>query len=227
MSADKYSRKFKIAGTFILLFFHIIHMHILKPLCTLFQIIYLIIIVDIAPDADQTIERRSVTRQYIESGIIIAGWAIMAIFPIVNLIRNGMQIIILHESFFSKLFITIYLAIETFLNLPMTFIYSNTTYSIFLFQERGVEQLLSPKMLFYPTSYSQSIIELIRHTVEPAFFFGIGMIKNAQISQNYKNGYLVILLQIMLALCFIKFMVNLLLIFFKIWTTYKEKSKNK
>jgi hypothetical protein len=217
------SSKVKVAGIFSLLFFHIIHIHILKPLCTIFQIIYIIFIVDIAPDADQTIERRGVKRTYIESGIITAGWAIMILFPIINIINKGMKIILLHESFLSKVFITIYLTIETFLNLPMTFLYSNSTYSIFLFEERGIEQLLSPTMIFFPTTYSMSNIELVRHLLEPAFFFGIGLLKNEQISENFKNGYLVILLQIMLCLCFIKFMVNFLLIIYKIWSLCVRK----
>jgi hypothetical protein len=226
MSVSKFS-KLKVTGIFSLLFFHIIHIHILKPLCTVFQIIYIIIIVDIAPDADQTLERRSVKRTYIESGIILAAWVIMIIFPLINLLNRGMKIILLNDSFFSKFFTTLYLIIETFINLPMTFLYSNTTYSIFLFEERGVEQLLSPTMIFFPTTYSMSNIELIRHLIEPAFFFGIGMIKNGQISENFKNGYLVILLQIMLCLCFIKFIVNLLLIIYKIWSVCVKKSKSK
>jgi hypothetical protein len=222
MSESKFS-KLKVGGIFTLLFFHIIHIHILKPLCTIFQIIYIIFIVDIAPDADQTIERRNVKRTYIENSIILAGWVIMIIFPIINLLNKGMKIIVLCESFISKCFTTIYLVIETFLNLPMTFLYSNTTYSIFLFEERGVEQLLSPTMIFFPTTYSMSNIELIRHLIEPAFFFGIGLLKNNQISENFKNGYLVILLQIMLCLCFIKFIVNFLLIIYKILTLCHRK----
>jgi hypothetical protein len=226
MSESKFS-KLKITGIFLLLFFHIIHIHILKPLCTLFQIIYIIFIVDIAPDADQTLERRSVKRTYIEDGIILAGWVIMIIFPLINILNRGMKIILLNESFLSKFFTTLYLIIETFLNLPMTFLYSNTTYSIYLFEERGVEQLLSPTMIFFPTSYTMSNIELIRHLIEPAFFLGIGLLKNAQISENFKNGYLVILLQIMLCLCFIKFAVNVLLIIYKIWTVCVKKAKSK
>lgn len=212
---------------FSLLSFHIIHIHILKPLCTVFQIIYIILIVDVAPDADQTIERRNVKRTYIENGIIIAGWAIMILFPLINIITRGVKIILLYDSFFSKIFTSIYLIIETFFNLPMTFLYSNTTYSIFLFEERGVEQVLSPTWIFFPTTYSMSNIELIRHLIEPAFFFGIGMLKNSQISENFKNGYLVIVLQIMLCLCFIKFIVNFLLIIYKIWSVCVKKVKSK
>jgi hypothetical protein len=143
------------------------------------------------------------------------------------MLNKGMKIILLNESFLAKIFTTICLSIETFLNLPMTFLYSNTTHSIFLFEERGIEQMLSPVMIFFPTTYSMSNIELIRHLIEPAFYFGIGMIKNSQISNNNKNGYLVILLQIMLCLCFVKFMVSLLLIIYKIWTVCIKKDKKR
>ena len=67
-----------------------------------------------------------------------------------------------------------------------------------LFEERGIEQLLSPVMIFFPTTYSMSNIELVRHLIEPAFFFGIGMMKNSQISDNFKNGYLSQQIKIML-----------------------------
>jgi hypothetical protein len=216
---------FKMIVYLIFLFFHIILIHFLNPMSKIFQIMFLTTIAFVAPDEDTKSSEESISnaKVYIEAGIITVGWIILLIFPIISLFTRGMKIIVLQESLISKLFTAFYLIIECFFTLPTTFFLSNSAYSIYLFEERGIEQFISPYLIFFPTDYTTSAVELIRHTIEPIFFIIFGFVKNEQIKGNYIKEFLVILLQIMVILCIITFIGNIFIIIYKINKKIKSK----
>jgi hypothetical protein len=201
--------RIKFIGFTILMFFHIILTHIIKPVCTIFQMVFLTVIVQVKTDEDD--DSGSIVI-YMSPGILAVGWAIMFIFPLIGFFQSGVRIVALKETFLSKAFMTIYILIECILNFPLTFFYEHPSHSIYLFNENGMEKLLSPTLIFFPTIYTMSIIEIIRNFLEPIYFFVIGLIKWQQIKVNYHSGFFVILLEIMLSICVCRFLANLLVV---------------
>jgi hypothetical protein len=120
-----------------------------------------------------------------------------------------------------------YILIECVFNFPLTFFYEHPMYSIYLFEEQGIEKLLSPKLLFFPTTYTMSVVELIRNFLEPIYFFAVGIIKYQQIKNNYTSGFFVILLEIMLAICICRLIANVLVLVGKLKLTEKLSKKVK
>jgi hypothetical protein len=206
------------------LFFHIILTHLIKPVCTIFQMVFLTVIVNVKTDQDEETDSDVV---YMSSGVIVIGWAIMFILPLISFFQRGLRIVALKDTFLSKVFMGIYILIECILNFPLTFFYEHPSHSIYLFNEQGMEKLLSPTLIFFPTIYTMSLVEIIRNFLEPIFFFAIGIIKWRQIRDNFLSGFFVILLEIMLAICVCRLIANILVLIGKLKLMEKLTKKIK
>ena len=206
-----FSYKFQILLYMIFLFLHSIKVYIIRPLGTILQIVLLTTIANVKAN-----ELSETASNLISGGIKIIGWIIIFILPLYHFFATGLKIISIQDSFFSRIFSIIFLLVEITLNLPLTFLYENNLYSIFLFEERGVEQLLSPWLIFFPTDYIKSVFEIIRHFIDPIFFFGIGYYKYSEIKSNNYEAYLIILLQLMLVFCIFRIIGNFVIMILRI-----------
>lgn len=219
---NKRKLRFKIVFYMILLFIHTGLIYFVKPICTLLEIVFLTKIIKVSTDSNVPVNSAAL-KTVINNGLLVVGWLLILLLPLVNFFMIGLKIIAVHDSFFGRMLAVILLLIETILNVPLTFLYPNNIYSIFLFQERGIEQLINPWLIFFPTVYTKSIFEIIRNFIEPGFFFAIGFIKYNDIKNNAYEEYLVILLQMMLVLCILKIVGNIVTLIMKIRENRKKK----
>lgn len=214
--------KLKILFYLVIIFLHTFLVYIIKPLCFVLGIIFLTAIVNIKVD-----EEKNELSHLLKNGVITVGWVILFILPIYNLFAVGLKIIAIHKTYFSKFLAFILLMIEIIVNLPCTFIYPNNLYSIFLFEEKGIEQLLSPWLIFFPTVYIKSICEIIRNFIDPLFFLIVGFLKLHEVRDNPYQTYLIIILQIMLAACIIRIIGNIIILIIRIKSSLKKGWKVK
>lgn len=208
------------------LFFIICHLcliYVVKPMLVVIEIIFLssisyvqILMEDGTPKEDQ-----------INDGLLIIGWFILLVLPLYHLFTIGLKIIFVQNSIFRKINTIFFILIEILLNLPMPFMYKSNLYSVYLFEETGVKQILAPWLIFFPTEYISSFFEIFRNFVDPFFFFIIGYIKLDKISTNIYQSYQIIVLYLMLMLCFLRIIGNLFILIIKIKRIINRKNSNK
>jgi len=191
----------------ILLILNTIFNYLIKPISTIFDIVYLTNIVGLSENG---------LKSSIGTIIIMIGWLILIILPLFHLFTTGIGIIGVHESFFGKLWAVMILLIEIILNIPLTFLYESNMYSIYLFEEKKYKQLLNPWLVFFPTEYTESKYEIVRNFIHPGFFFLFGIIKYQKIKTNTINRYLKIILVLQILLCISRFLGNLVITIKKI-----------
>jgi hypothetical protein len=203
-------RKFKLQIIFYLIYIilNTIFVYVIKPLTTFLQLIFLTTIIWVHADENKNTLGGSTKDSIIGGGLVAFGYVLIFLIPLYHFFTIGFAIVAIHDRLFSKIFATITIFIETITAIPLTFFYSNNLYSVFLFEERGFEQLLAPWLVFFPTVYCKSIFEIVRNFIDPLYFFGIGIIKYNELKINQFQAYLVILIQLMLCLCIFKIVGN-------------------
>jgi hypothetical protein len=191
---------------------HLILIYVVKPMVMVIEFIFLTSIQDI----EILLENGKLIDDKINNGVLTIGWFILLILPLYHLFSLGIKIIFIQNSIFRKLNTLLYILIEIMLNIPIPFMYSSNLYSVFLFEEKGVKQILAPWLIFFPTKYISSFFEIFRNFVDPIFFFILGLIKLGKISTNIYQSYPILVLYLMLSLCFLRVIGNLFILIIKI-----------
>jgi len=187
----------------VLLLLYTIMIYVIKPITLILEIIFLTSIVNV-----RDFENNENYNPNLSNWVLVIGWLIIIFLPFFNLFKSGWKIILLQDSFLKKVWVTTLLIIEVITNIPMTFCYEHNLYSIFLFEETGITQLLNTWVIFFPTEYILSPVELIRNFIESGFFIGISFIKYFEIQKNYYQVYKCLLLQVLIAFCIMKIIYN-------------------
>jgi len=195
----------------LLIILFTVWVYIIRPLCVFLEIFFLTSVVNVKPKEYSSEEAKAVS-----SILMLIGWLIILLLPIYNFITVGIRIIILQQFFLGKFFVGLFNLIEAIFNIPLTFLYETNLYSIFLYEEKGIKQLLNPWLIFFPTEYMLSVFELIRNTIEPAYFCYVGFTKLTEIRNNNYQQFSIMLNQLMIALCLIRLIGNVVMIIIRI-----------
>jgi hypothetical protein len=212
------TKKLSILFYLILVVLHTVLQYIIKPLGVFLEIVFLTSTVSIK--SSETDLNLSST---ISGSIDAIGWLIIFLIPFYHFFTLGLKIITIQRDFFGRLYIGIINLVEIIFNLPLTFMYSSNLYSVYLYEEKGVKQLLSPWLVFFPTEYNLSVFELLRNFLDPGFFTALGLIKYNEIKVNQYQAFNIVILQLMIALCVMRFIGNFFLIIVKIKSGLNKK----
>ena len=150
---------------FILFIIFGIIVHIIKPASTFFSIFLLTRFVKTKKN-----EITDENAKGLNKGIKTIGWLIIFLLPLVHIIKKGHRIILIQKNWVQKIYVTILLLIELYFQFPLTFLYENNLHSIFLWEQKGIEQLLSPWIIFFPTDFLIDWFEIIRQVFDSIFF---------------------------------------------------------
>jgi hypothetical protein len=216
------SINFKIIFYLLLVMLNTLLIYIIKPICVILELIFLTTIVNVKPNEFQITES-----ELLSMGMKAIGWIIIFLIPLYHFFTLGLKIISIQRHFFGKLYIGIFNLIEILFNIPLTFCYSSNLYSVFLYEEKGVKQLLSPWLVFFPSEYILSVYEILRNFIEPGFFFALGFMKFNEIKNNEYQAYQIVILQLMIALCVLRFMGNIFNLVIKIRSGLASKKMKK
>ena len=173
---DKSSEECNICMFFLMIMIFIFFKYFIKIFAKISSIYFLVNIAIL--DASKT------KRKFFEYPYSIVGFLILCIYPLINFITPGYEIISIQNTNFQKFSCVILILFESLLEIPLTFFYENNMYSIYLFQEEGVEKLLAPWLIFYPTRHILSAISLLRNILECFYFIGLGTYAYLYLSIN-------------------------------------------
>jgi len=198
---------------FVIVFF-IIFVYIIRPLAKFSALYFLVNIA--ALDKDQTALGKRVFTDFTAYPYPIVGFFIMLVYPLQYYISPGIGIISIQSSNAQKFISVILIFFECILEIPLTFFYDCNMYSIFLFDEVGIEKLLSPWLIFYPTAFVLSTQEIIRNLLDSVYFVVIGGIQYLDVAYKPYNSSETNIIMIMIALNVFKFGYTMILFFIKI-----------
>ena len=191
----------------IILLIQAIMTHIIKPVTTFLEIILLTRITDI-----RTNEENSSSAHSLSDGVIALGWLILFLLPLINFFSVGIHIISIQKGVCLKIYVFILSLFEIYFQFPLTFMYTNNLHSVFLFDQRGLEQLLCPWLIFFPSDYIISVCEIIRQLVDTVYFFICGYCVYDDIKDNKYQAFNVSFLLCLLVLCAMKFVSVIVMI---------------
>ena len=184
----------------IILLIQAIMTHIIKPVSTFLQIILLTRITDIKTD-----EQNASSPHSISNGVIALGWLILFLLPLINFFSVGIQIISIQKGVCLKIYVFVLSLFEIYFQFPLTFLYGNNLHSVFLFEQRGLEQLLCPWLIFFPSDYLISVCEIIRQLIDTVFFFICSYCVYNDIKDNKYQTFNISFLLCLLVLCAMRF----------------------
>lgn len=197
----------------ILLILFILYQYLLIPFAFVIEIIFLTngIVQEVDPTSSTTV-------QVISNSVNVVGWLVLFVLPLVTFFLHGLSIVIIQDTLLLKLWITIVTLLESILNIPLTFLYKNNLYSIFLYQERGFNQSLNPWIVFYPTKLIKSWVEIIKMFITSLFFFIVGIYAYSKIKVNISKTFIVAISLTMIIVNLIRILALICIIIFKYTT---------
>jgi len=204
------------------LFSFIIFIYVIKPLSLYFNLLFLFKIANIIPESTETGHT-----EYLE-GFTYYYIGYIALFGVslAHFFTTAYKIIIIQDNPVKKLYVFFLLLIEILVDIPLTFLYQENIYSIFLFDEVGVEQLIAPWLIFYPTKHIKSIVGIIKNVIESIFFFVVGFLKFKDLTISQFNQIYITQSLVVITLSFIKFAVYLIIICIRVADSVGEDDKN-
>lgn len=201
---------FKFVLMLIIVFIQAIMTHIIKPVCTFLEIIFLTRTVDIKRG-----EFNASSAETLSDGVRSLGWLIIFLLPFINFFSVGIMVIMIQKSVISKIYVLFLSLFEILFQFPLTFMYRSNLHSVFLFEQRGLEQLLCPWLIFFPSDYILSVYEIIRQLIESIFFFVCGYFVYDDIKDNKYQAFNVSFLLVLMVLCAMKFVSVIVMIFIR------------
>lgn len=193
------------------IFIQVVLTHIMKPSCTFLEIIFLTRIVNINKNGEL-----SKFEKNLNTGVKAIGWVIIFALPLVHLFLTGIMIISIQKGFIRKIYVTILCLFEIIFQFPLTFMYSNTLHSIYLFDQRGIEQILCPWLIFFPCDFVLSVFEIARQLIDSIFFCVFGIKVYEDIKANKYQSFNFTFLMLMIVLCVFRIVGALAMIVIRI-----------
>ena len=210
---------------FILFIIFGIIVHIIKPASTFFSIFLLTRFVKTKKN-----EITDENANGLNKGIKTIGWLIIFLLPLVHIIKKGHRIILIQKNWVQKIYVTILLLIELYFQFPLTFLYENNLHSIFLWEQKGIEQLLSPWIIFFPTDFLIDWFEIIRQVFDSIFFFSATMKLYLDIENNKYQSFTLYFMILSMVFYWIRIIFAIGMLFVKIIvgdSSPREKKKRK
>jgi len=146
--------KFKIIFYILYILAFIIFLYIIKPISFCIELYFLTATSSISDNTN----------------LLYIGWFLIFLLPLIHIYTDGIKIISIQETIFLKIYTGIIILFELYIMVPIPFMHTKTIYSIYLFNERGIELIIAPWLIFFPTSYVLSFIEIFRNLLKSFFF---------------------------------------------------------
>jgi len=194
-----------------LIFLNIILIYIIKPFSTIFYFIFFERFNNTLKD-----EREKDSKKKIKKVFIVFGYLIIFLLPTFHFFTRGIYILVHHKGCLYKIYIFIILCIEIYFNLPLTFLYEENYYSIFYFRQQGIEILLNPTLIFFPTDYILSYFEIIRNIIESVYFFILTVVLYDRIKDNIYQQFTLNFMIVTMILYIYKFLGAIAMLVIKI-----------
>ena len=210
---------------FILFIIFGIIVHIIKPASTFFSIFLLTRFVKTKKN-----EITDENAKGLNKGIKTIGWLIIFLLPLVHIIKKGHRIILIQKNWVQKIYVTILLLIELYFQFPLTFLYENNLHSIFLWEQKGIEQLLSPWIIFFPTDFLIDWFEIIRQLFDSIFFFSATLKLYSDIENNKYQAFTLYFMILSMVFYWIRIIFAIGMLFVKLIvgdSSPREKKKRK
>jgi len=215
------SVRIRIKTYFLLLILFTIYQYILVPLSFIVEIIFLTY--KIIKEEDTTSIETTVFSN--TSPIKIIGWLCLFVLPLITFILHGIPIVSIQSSLISKTWIFFVALIESILEVPLTFLYESNVYSIFLYQERGFNQTLNPWIVFYPTDFVMSFIEIAKNFLVSSYFLAIGIYSLSMIYDNVSQTFIVAVSLFMIVLNILRVIALVCILVFRIKRNDNSKQR--
>ena len=134
------------------------------------------------------------------------------LLPLINFFSVGIQIISIQKGVCLKIYVFVVSLFEIYFQFPLTFLYGNNLHFVFLFEQRGLEQLLCPWLIVFPSDYLISVCEIIRQLIDTVFFFICGYCIYNDIKDNKYQTFNISFLLCLLVLCAMRFVSVIIMI---------------
>lgn len=186
---------------------NIAFLYVIKPLCLLFEYAFLLHFSRLDTTIDETISTETAIKDI--EGVYLIGYVILFVFPIIRFFIYGLKIVLVQRRWYGKIWTFLIVLLESFFYFPLTFLLNDNNYSMFLFMEDEFGKLLSPWLIFYPTNFTLSTINLLMLLAENVFFLIAGLAKYNSKTDVTKDSFTlaIILLVIFNILSLIAFAV--------------------
>ena len=194
-----------------LILLNIILIYIIKPLSTIFYFFLFERFNNTLQDENDPNSKKKIKKVF-----IVFGYLIIFLLPTFHFFTRGFYILVHHRGYLYKVYIFIILCIEIYFNLPLTFLYEENYYSIFYFKQQGIEILLNPSLIFFPTDYILSNFEIIRNIIESVYFFILTIVLFYKIKDNIYQQFTLNFMIISMILYVCKFLGAIAMIIIKI-----------
>ena len=196
---------------FILFIFFGIIVHIIKPVSTFLSIFLLTRFVKTKENELDLNPSKAISK-----GVKTIGYLIIFLLPLVHILTKGHMIVLIQKNFIGKLYVSVLLLIELFFQFPLTFLYENNLHSIFLWEQKGIEQLISPWIIFFPTDFLIDWFEIIRQLVDSLYFLSsTGALYN-KIKDNKYQSFTLKFMEVSLVFYIIRILFAIAMIIYRI-----------
>lgn len=159
---------------FILIF--TTYLNLFRPLIIILNIIFSLSGIGSYSDNEKTADM-----------LLIIGIILIIILPFIAFFKYLFKILSLVDKL-GKLFYMIFLLIETIFELPLTFLYKSNSHSVYLVEQEGKEQIINPSLIFYPTEYVISFINLFKNFFVSGFYIFLASYAKDSSKQISKNA---------------------------------------
>lgn len=107
---------------------------------------------------------------------IMMNIGILAIFilPFFSFLKSITKMLYLTSKFTDKILYVIFGLIETIVEIPLTIFYKSYRHSIYLIDQEGPEQLINPWLIFFPTDYLSSFLNIFKNILVSGYFSYLG-----------------------------------------------------
>ena len=207
---------------FILFIFFGIIVHIIKPVSTFLSIFLLTRFLKTKENELDLNPSKAISK-----GVKTIGYLIIFLLPLVHILTKGHMIVLIQKNFIGKLYVSILLLIELFFQFPLTFLYENNLHSIFLWEQKGIEQLISPWIIFFPTDFLIDWFEIIRQLVDSLYFLSsTGALYN-KIKDNKYQSFTLKFMEVSLVFYIIRILFAVAMIIYRILKKKSSERLNK
>ena len=207
---------------FILFIFFGIIVHIIKPVSTFLSIFLLTRFVKTKENELDLNPSKAISK-----GVKTIGYLIIFLLPLVHILTKGHMIVLIQKNFIGKLYVSVLLLIELFFQFPLTFLYENNLHSIFLWEQKGIEQLISPWIIFFPTDFLIDWFEIIRQLVDSLYFLSsTGALYN-KIKDNKYQSFTLKFMEVSLVFYIIRILFAVAMIIYRILKKKSSERLNK
>ena len=207
---------------FILFIFFGIIVHIIKPVSTFLSIFLLTRFVKTKENELDLNPSKAISK-----GVKTIGYLIIFLLPLVHILTKGHMIVLIQKNFIGKLYVSVLLLIELFFQFPLTFLYENNLHSIFLWEQKGTEQLISPWIIFFPTDFLIDWFEIIRQLVDSLYFLSsTGALYN-KIKDNKYQSFTLKFMEVSLVFYIIRILFAIAMIIYRILKKKSSERLNK